>query len=488
MQAFAVVETSVSLLVFLPEHVLKLKKAIHTPYLDQRTVEQRRAGCEQEVALNRRICPDVYLGVVPLGVPGGEAVEYGVLMRRLPEARRLAHLARAGGGFDEVRSVARTVAAFHATARRGADVDALAGADAVRALWTSNLAELTPRCPAILPEGDLAAVEGLALRYVAGRGDLFAGRIRAGRAVDGHGDLLADDIFCLDDGPRILDCLDFAERFRVGDVLLDVAMLAMDLEHLGRPDLAATLLDAYREFSAETHPPSLAHHYVGYRALVRCKVAALRSEQGDPGAAAESRTLLSQCLRHLEQGAVRLVLVGGAPGTGKSTLAESLGARLDATVVRSDVVRKELAGLDARTPAPASLGEGLYEVATTDATYRELLHRAEVGLRHGEVVVLDATWGKQHHREAATRLARSCHADLVALRCVAPPATVAERVAHRSSAGADASDADASVASALAASFDAWPGAALVDTSGAAGDAVAAALGAVAAPAWPGTP
>ena len=106
-------------------------------------------------------------------------------------------------------------------------------------------------------------------------------RIAEGRAVDGHGDLLADDIFCLDDGPRILDCIEFDEALRLGDGLSDVAFLAMDLEHLGRPDLAQRFLDAYREATADVWPSSLEHHHVAYRAQVRAKVAAIRAAQGD---------------------------------------------------------------------------------------------------------------------------------------------------------------------------------------------------------------
>ena len=132
----------------------------------------------------------------------------------------------------------------------------------------------------------LARVDELAHRYLDGAIALLAERIARGRIVDGHGDLLADDIFCLDDGPRILDWLEFDDRLRWGDVLYDVGFLAMDLEHLGRRDLALHFLDWYREFSAETHPPSLEHHYIAYRALVRSKIACLRgrrrrSDRGD---------------------------------------------------------------------------------------------------------------------------------------------------------------------------------------------------------------
>ena len=141
----------------------------------------------------------------------------------------------------------------------------------------------------------------------------------AGRARDGHGDLLADDIFLLDDGPRVLDCLEFDDALRLDDVLADVAFLAMDLERLGRPDLAERFLAAYRAASGDTWPSSLAHHHIAYRAQVRAKVSAIRAEQGVPDSADKAQALLRLALAHLEAGRVRLVLVGGLPGTGKST-------------------------------------------------------------------------------------------------------------------------------------------------------------------------
>jgi aminoglycoside phosphotransferase family enzyme len=135
---------------------------------------------------------------------------------------------------------------------------------------------------------------------------------------------MADDIFCLDEGPAILDCLDFAERYRCGDVLLDAAFLVMDLERLGRPDLGRSFLDSWRGLLGERYPDSLAHHYIAYRAHVRAKVACLRAEQGLQRATATARQLHDLAERHLQAARIRLVLIGGAPGTGKTSLAQGL--------------------------------------------------------------------------------------------------------------------------------------------------------------------
>jgi aminoglycoside phosphotransferase family enzyme/predicted kinase len=473
----ALAETHVSVVVFVGDRAYKLKKPVTTPFLDYGTREQREAVCHLEVELNRRLAPDVYLGVADVTGPDGQLCDHLVVMRRMPDDLRLSTMVTHGRATpDHVAAVARRIAAFHATAHRSVTIDAAGSLEAVRRLWVDNFAEMTGFAGPLLHPETLGAVEGLALRYLDGRGPLYQRRVADGRIVDGHGDLLADDIFCLDDGPRILDCLEFDERLRFGDVLLDVGFLAMDLERLGSPALARHLLDAYREFAAETHPSSLEHHYIAYRALVRSKIACLRAEQGDATAAPAAASLLDLCARHLYHGRVRLVVVGGLPGTGKTTVAEGVARRLGCTVLRSDHVRKELAGIPATTRAVAPYGEGIYDTTTTAAVYTELLRRAGVALGLGESVVLDASFVGAEHREAAAAVARSGAAELSELRCDTPPDVAAARVARRLAAGRDASDATPAIAAAMADAADPWPGAGRVDTSGEAEAAVEAAV------------
>ncbi len=462
----AVAETHVSVVLFVGDRAYKLKKPVRTAFLDYSTRAAREAICHREVELNRRLAPDVYLGVVDLVGPDGQPWDHLVAMRRMPDDRRLATMVRGGRATTSIiRGVAREIATFHARAERRPDIDAAATPEAVRRLWVDNFREMTVLTRSLLSPDTLGLVEGMALRYLDGRSALLEERIERGRIVDGQGDLLAADIFCLDDGPRILDCLEFDDRLRFGDVLLDVAFLAMDLEQLGQPKLARVLLDAYREYTAETHPRSLEHHYIAYRALVRSKVSCLVAESGDPAAAATASALLDLSARHLYQGRVRLVVIGGPPGTGKSTLADELGRRLGWTVVRSDEVRKEAAGLRPTDRAGAAFGEGIYTPAGSEATYAELLRRAEVATSRGESVVLDASWASAALRDRARCLARATCSELVELCCQCPADLAATRLTGRLARATDASDATPDVADRIRAGFDPWAGAHLIDTT-----------------------
>jgi predicted kinase len=317
----------------------------------------------------------------------------------------------------------------------------------------------------------------MAARYLDGRVPLFDQRIAAGKARDGHGDLLADDIFCLDDSPRVLDCLEFDDALRLDDVLSDVAFLAMDLER--RPDLGERFLSAYRERADDAWPASLAHHHIAYRAQVRAKVSAIRADQGVAGSAQKAEDLLALARRHLEAARVRLIVVGGLPGTGKSTVAAGIGQAIGAVVLRSDVIRKELAGMAPDESGAAAIEEGIYRPEVTAATYDELLRRAETSLGLGESVVLDASWSDAEQRQQARRVAEATASDPVELRCVVPPDVAAERMRARDLHGGDPSDADAVIASAMAAVADPWPTATVLGTEPRAAEVVRAALKAV---------
>jgi predicted kinase len=302
-------------------------------------------------------------------------------------------------------------------------------------------------------------VRTLAARYLQGRGDLFIDRVRRSAVVDGHGDLLAEDIFCLADGPRILDCIEFDDDLRHLDRLDDVACLTMDLERLGSREAAQTFLDAYLEFSGDNAPASLVHHYIAYRAFMRAKVACLPHGRTTAPTGAPGR-LLELAHRHLNEGRVRLVLVGGPPGTGKSTVSSALADALGWAILSSDRVRKELAGVPAEASLRAECGEGIYTSEWSERTYDELLQRAEMLLSMGESVVLDATWADARHRAQATALAERTASELTQLQCTLPPELAAARIAQRHSV----SDADATVAAAVRGRFDDWPDSLGVDT------------------------
>jgi hypothetical protein len=246
----------------------------------------------------------------------------------------------------------------------------------------------------------------------------------------------------------------------------------MDLERLGAADLARRFADWYTEFSADLAPASLFHHYVAYRAFVRAKIACLKAAQGDRAAGRDARQLADLTLRHLRAAVVSLVLVGGLPGTGKSTLAGAVADHLSWTVLSSDRIRKELAGIPPQAVGASPFGAGIYAPSWTTRTYAELLKRAAELLARGESVILDASWSSAESRSAAADLAVEQHAHLAELRCVTSPELALQRLEARPPG---VSDADPEIARRLAAVADPWPTAVVIDTergSSAAGQAL----------------
>ena len=470
-------ETHIGAIFLVGSLAYKLKKPVDLGFLDFTTRESRERVCHREVELNRRLSPDVYLGVSDVTGPDGAICDHLVVMRRMPEERRLSTLVRQGRPLQStIRQLARKLAAFHAAAERGPGISADETRDAVRARWRASFDQVRPFHGAVLDCATAVEIEALTEDFLAGREALFDRRIAGGHVVDGHGDLLADDIFCLDDGPRVLDCLEFDDHLRHVDVLDDVAFLAMDLERLGAPELGKQLLDDYREFSGDPAPEALLHHYLAYRAFVRVKVACLRHAQGDVTAADLAREYARITLDHLRHGQVRLILVGGLPGTGKSTVAAGLADGLGATLLQSDRVRKELAGLvPARLPAVA-YRRGLYDAEHTERTYAELVHRSAELLALGETVVLDASWSSARYREAAASAAERTGSPVLALRCWAPAELTAERLVTRTGS---LSDATPEIARTMSGDVDPWPEAHPIRTTGTPRESIVRALSSV---------
>ena len=467
--ATRIVETHISTLFFVGDRVYKVKKPLKNGFLDFTQVTARREACRREVDLNRRLASDVYLGVADVTMDG-EELEHMVVMARLPEDRRLSTRLDLATIDDDLRHIAHLIAAFHSTTAHSAEIDAASGADAVTRLWEAGIDQVGAFAGTVLDAGEVGHAAHLARGYLRGRRPLLDSRVSDGHACDGHGDLQAEDIFVLEDGPRVLDCLEFDDLLRWGDSLSDVAFLAMDLGRLQRPDLGARFLELYRELSGDAWPSSLAHVHIAYRAHVRAKVACLRHQQGDPGAADEARALLRQAIDHLDAGRVRLVMVGGAPGTGKSALSRELAERIGAVLVSSDLVRDDL--FPRSTPGRDSLGEGRYTPERVNAVYEEMTRRAELVVSHGESVVLDASWLDPEHRDMALDLADRTSTVLTELRCDCPPELADQRIRNRAAAGADASEITPEIAHELIDRVARWSEAAVIDTRAPLGEAV----------------
>lgn len=434
-------ETHISWVVLEGDRAYKIKKPVRLAFLDYESLERRHALCREEVRLNRRLAPDVYLGVdalVPADGcvrPGPEdapgALEYAVVMRRYDESRTLARQLGAGGvGEGEVRAVGRRLAEFHAGAALPADAGGSVAA--LEQMLAENLATLRDL------GADVDDAERLVDAVLGGRRDELLGRARSGLVRDGHGDLRAEHVV-LERGIEIVDCVEFDPALREIDVGLDLAFLVMDLiRHDQR--LAVALVAAYRDAGGDPGDDALVAFFAAQRALIRAKVALVRAGQVGVADAARRRAhaheLLALAARLAWQ--VRLgpaAVICGPAASGKSTLAAALAGQADVAVVSSDVVRKELLGLDPRERAP----DDAYRPEIDRRTYEELGRRA----RELVPVVVDATCRRRADRRV---FVEAYGGDPVWIECRAPAEVLAARATARARDPLRVSDADAEIA------------------------------------------
>jgi aminoglycoside phosphotransferase family enzyme/predicted kinase len=464
-------ETHTGTVVLVGDRAYKCKKPIVTDFLDFSTVQRREEACQREVRLNSRMAGDSYLGVAHLTDPQGGDPEPIVVMRRYPDWYRLASMVRRGEPVEEhLSAIAERLARFHAGADRSRPIDACAGIPAITDRWQENLTELRRHVGTALDGDVLDEVARLATNFIDGRAAMFAARVVEQRIVDGHGDLIADDVFCLPDGPVLLDCLEFDDQLRYVDGLDDAAFLAMDLEFLGRRDLGGFFLEEYRRLAQDGAPASLEHFYIAYRAVVRAKVDCIKASQGVHDAVADARRHLDLAAQHVRAGTVQLILVGGGPGTGKTTLARALGERLAAPVISSDDVRREMQAEGDIDGGAGVLDAGLYSPDKVAAVYATMLRRARLLLAGGRSTILDGTWRDPEHRARARDVARQESCPTVELACTLPLDDAVTRIQNRPRT---ASDATPQIASAMALDVHDWREARHIDTSQPLGDTVA---------------
>jgi hypothetical protein len=457
-----VIQTHISIVCVAGERVYKLKKAVTLPFLDFGTPELRAHFCREELRLNRRLCPDVYLDVVPLcrGERGlnfrgeGAVVDHAVLMTRLPAARMLDRLlAENAVGGEEIDRLADLVAAFHRRAERSERVRAAGAPERLAAQLRANFTDSAPYAGTILDAALHNRLAREAENDLAALVPRLEQRGAAGRIVDGHGDLHARNV-CLTSPPAIYDCIEFSEAFRCGDTATEIAFLAMDLRYRGHRELAERFVERSAAAAADPEVPALMPPLVRYRALVRTKVAALAaSDDGlaphDREAAAESarRHLRLAAATVLEAGGRHWIAACGPPASGKSMLLEALAHEAAWPILQSDAIRKELAGVSPTT----RLAADAYGEAATDRTYETLLARA---MRGGTVVLLDATWPTRRRREQLRAAAARAGAEVVLVHLDVPPETARARLRLRAADPGAVSDADEAVFDRLAPRFE----------------------------------
>ncbi|HUY84382.1 MAG TPA: AAA family ATPase [Steroidobacteraceae bacterium] len=444
-----IVETNTSLVVLTGDYAYKIKKPVRLEFLDASTLARRRLLCEEELRLNTRLAPELYLEVVPIvraaaGIrvgAAGEAVEYAVRMRQFDGSQELSALLERGAvDASEIADLARRVARFHAAAPRDAGREG-ANTARMRAAVLGNLATLLAHVGGELGAPGLGKLIDWTHDVLQRAAARFRAREAAGFVRECHGDLHSRNIVRWRGRLLPFDCLEFDPALRWIDVMSDVAFLFMDLSGRARADLAAQFLDAYLDESGDYRGVALLPFYAVYRALVRAMVDALAAEK----TAADERTrwVFSDRARariHTAAGFAKprpppLIAMHGPSGAGKSWLSERLVPRIGAVRVRSDVERRRLAG-DA-PPGHDSRWDAL--------TYARLIDCAAGCLAGGVPTIVDATFGRRADRNRLRALAAAARVPLIFLSCTADRAQLAANIAARRRRGDDPSDADLAV-------------------------------------------
>lgn len=437
-------ETHISHLFFVGELVYKVKKAVRHSFLDYSTLGKRRHFLSEELRLNQRLVPSVYLAIVPITTDGvrlrlgdeGELVEYALVMRRLPEKRMLPFLLATHQVTPEmVSELADSLARFHAQAERVTPSDASDYPNKVEKEWNDNLADLEPFVGSAMDTEALGALKDFGASFIERHHDLLVQRAREGWIRDVHGDLHCEHVCFAPEGIQIFDCIEFSSKLRCCDLASEIAFFLMDLEVRGGGSLVAPFLARYNELLPDPEKMALLPFYKCYRALVRSKVRMLRSRASDDMAARYLRFATRFTWESLKP---FVVIISGLTGSGKSTLARELGERLGMPVINSDTVRKTIA--EKSGWQNVAFNTGIYNPRMTEKTYGTMAREAGKRIRSGSGVILDATFGRKAHREKIIRLAERHRVPFFLIHCVASEETTKNRLVQRALEGKDISD------------------------------------------------
>jgi aminoglycoside phosphotransferase family enzyme/predicted kinase len=441
------VQTHISAIFLTGRHAYKIKKPVDFGFLDFTTLEKRKFYCRQEVELNRRLSPEIYLGVVEirihqdrisLGEGPGEIIEYAVLMKQLPPDCTMDRwLARGALTPSLIEKIAAKIVHFHVQAATNPGIAVFGEIQTVRRNVEENFTQtekyvgraLSPDAYREIREGNHSFME----HHL----PLFRKRVAEGKIRDCHGDLHLQHI-CLAEEILIFDCIEFNQRFRYSDVAADIAFLLMDLDYHGEPLFSADLAFHYLRISRDWPIFLLLNFYKSYRAYVRGKVTCFRLDdpvisQAEKASALQEAGRYFSLSRHYAQKLNRpaLVITCGLMGTGKSTLARSLSDALGWELLRSDVLRKELAQIPPLEHRYENFHRGIYSPDSSRRTYGALLDRAFGLLISGRSVILDASFYKQADRQRAWDLANKADADFLLIECLCAEEEIRRRLACR---------------------------------------------------------
>lgn len=458
------VETHISWVVLTGSFAYKLKKPLELDFIDTSTLELRQHYCNEEVRLNRRLAPELYLDVVPITrehdrirVGGrGDVIEYAVRMKQFPTEHQLDVLLDRGDvSLEEIEQLAELLAQFHQQAPSPAPGPDLTHTRRMYQTVLGNLEQLGEHAREMLDGSQLRQLSDWTRATLHAHETVFENRERGGCIRDGHGDLHGANIVRIDGRLVPFDCIDFDPKLRHIDVINDLAFLIMDLGSRDRFDLSTVLLNRYLEITGDYEGVRLVPFYAVYRALVRAKVDAIAIKQSPARAKALTERFqrrLRTALRLMDKPSPALLLMHGPSGSGKSWLSEQLVPMVPALRIRSDLERRRLLG-EAPRSEEKGFKAGRYAPEIRRRIYAHMIDCAESCLQAGFNVIVDAAFLDEADRESFESLANRSGVACAFISCHADEATLLERVSARAAEGRDVSEADRDVVTAQLRTF-----------------------------------
>ena len=445
-EEFSVVQTHISYVFITPLYVYKIKKPVNFGFLDFSTLEKRKYFCEKEVELNKRLAPEIYLGVVPISKEDGiykfegrgDPVEYAVKMKPLPSHGLMQKLLKKGEvGEAHIDLIVDKLVPFYKNAKTGEGVNTYGSIDVISYNTEENFNQTRDFVGKAIAEYRYHYIIEYTRNFLKENASLFLKRIEEGFIREGHGDLYSANI-CFDDLKKvyIFDCIEFNERFRCGDVCSDIAFLAMDLDFHREEELSGYFVDEYVKKSEDSELLELLDFYKCYRAYVRGKIGCFTyaspevPEEGKKEALISARKYFDLAYKYAG-GVPRLIIFMGLSGTGKSFLASKLLEEIPALYLSSDIIRKELLGLSPDEHYYAEYEKGIYSPEHTKKTYQEMAKRAKEALKAGVDVIVDATFKDSWRRELFLEVLKNTKAEPIWIWCQAPDSLIKERMEKR---------------------------------------------------------
>jgi uncharacterized protein len=451
------IETHASWVILTGMIAYKIKKPVNLGFLDFSTLEKRRFCCQEEVRLNRRLAPEIYLGLAPVyGSPEkpkwagrGKVIEYAVKMVQFPQESQL-DKALAGGKLrpNHIDAFARLIAHFHQQIASAGTDNSFGNLDHIQKPVLENFIQIRRHLPEWKVPGPLARLEDWTRSGLNALAPVFVRRKSEGYVRECHGDLHLRNLAWIGDAPVVFDCIEFNPDLRWIDVISDAAFLVMDLQDRHQSQLAQRFINLYLENTGDYSGLRILPFYLTYRALVRAKVNAILSRQ--PGVNHKLRSEAEKdCCDYLQlaqlyasPGNPKLIITHGLSASGKSTLSQLILEHLGVIRIRSDVERKRIYGLKPEDSGHAATGKGIYTDEATEKTYKKLYEVAGQILDAGYPLIVDAAFLNVDQRQQFKLLAATKQVPFLILECLASPETLRRRIIERPK---NASDADLAV-------------------------------------------